>query len=263
MQIEYRWAAGNQARYAALADELIAMKCDVIVPSGVTLGRVTRSRTSTVPIVSPLWHDTVAEGFAVSLARPGGNVTGTTTMNDDLLAKRIQFLRECLPRMKTLAMVYDPSLYNLKQEIAACEEAAAKYGIRVITMEMTREEDIARTVAEISRQRYDAMLVPAWPLTNSKGGVVASHALKFGIPTIGEPEEFAVAGGFLSYGPDWAALYRRSAYHIDRILRGAKPGDLPIEQPTKFDLVVNLKTAATLGVRVPNAVLARAERIIE
>jgi putative ABC transport system substrate-binding protein len=263
VQIVYRWGGGVTEKYLQIADEFIAMKCDVIVAGGLTSAYPIRSRTSTVPIVCPLWHDPVLDGYAQSFSHPGGNVTGTSTMNEVLLTKRLELLQECVPKLKSVAIVHDPSLPHVARELAAYKEAAPKLGVQVVGYEMIKQSDISPVFAEIRHHRHDAVLVAPWSLTTAYATLIADEALKHRLPCVGEPEQFARAGGFASYGADWAALYRQSTDHIDKILRGAKPGDLPIQAATRFILAINKKTADALGIAIPPDVLVRVDRLIE
>jgi putative tryptophan/tyrosine transport system substrate-binding protein len=263
LQIEYRWAGAVPERLAAIADEYIAAKCDVIYPSGLTAARVVRARTTTIPIVSPLLHDPVAEGMAQSLSRPGGNVTGTSTLNHEVLTKRVQLLGEIVPNLKTIAVVYDPTLPNLRHGLAAISASAARIGLRAVGVPMQSPSDLETAFLEVRRQRCQALLVPAYPLAFQRRAEIAAVAIRERLPAMSEFSEFALDGGLASHGPDWAELYRRTAYHVDRILRGAKPGDLAIDQASRFDLVINRGTARALGLKIPQEVLLRAHRVIE
>lgn len=263
LQIEYRWGGAVLERMSAIADDFVADNCDVIYPSGLTGARIVRGKTSTIPIVSPLLHDAVAEGMAQTLARPGGNVTGASTLNHEVVAKRVELLRNLVPQLKVIAVVYDPRLPNLRHGFEAISAVAAKSGVRAVGIAMRSAEDIEPAFAEMQRLQCRALIVPAYPLTSQRRAELAAFALRQGVLALGEMSEFARDGGFASHGPDWSALYRRTAYHVDRILRGAKPGDLAIDQASTFELVINRRTANGLGLRLPQDVLLRASRVID
>ncbi len=263
VEIMYRYGEGVEARLAGLADELIAANCDVIFTAGTTTVLALMKRTRTVPIVSSLLHDAVAEGMAHSIARPGGNITGTSSFNHEILTKRIELLREVVPSLKTLGVLYSPTLSHVRHGAEVISRITPRLGIRTFAAELTSDAEIGRAFSEMARERCEAMIVQAYPVTVARGALIAESAIKQRIAALGEMAPFADAGGLLSHGPDWADLFRRSASHVDRILRGARPGDLPIEHPTRFELVANANTAAALGIRFPLAILVRADRVIE
>jgi putative ABC transport system substrate-binding protein len=189
-------------------------------------------------------------------------MTGMSTMNEVLRVKRIELLQECLPKLKSIAVMYDPGVPHTVHELAADKEAATKLGIEVVGFETIEEAAIADAFTQIARQRHDAVLITPYPLTTAKADVIAVQGLQHRLPCVGEPEQFALAGGFASYGADWTVLFHQSADHIDKILRGAKPGDLPIQAAAAFVLAINEKTAMALGVRIPPNVLVRVDRLI-
>jgi putative tryptophan/tyrosine transport system substrate-binding protein len=245
--IEYRWADGREERYSEIADEFVRSKVDV---------------TSVIPIVLAVSNDPVGDGLVASLARPGGNVTGLSVIAPELVGKRLESLREVLPRLRRLAILGNAGYPAAVLEMSELEAAARKLGLAVDTLAVRTAEDIA-AVMETLRGRSDALYVCPDSLTATNSIRLGALALKAQIPTMHGVREFVEDGGLMSYGPNLTELFRRAGDYVDKILRGAKPGDLPIEQPTKFELVINLKTAKALGVAVPEALLARADDVIE
>ena len=257
--IVYRWEDGRSERAAEFVAELIRLKVDAIVTHGVPNIVAAKQATSTIPIVFAIATDPISSGFIASLARPGGNVTGLTLQALDLGGKRLELLREAIPSLRRLAIIGDP---GAALEMAEVEAAARTFGLDVVTSKVWRAEDIAPAF-EALKGRVDALYVCAVPLVNSNRVRINALALAAGLPTVHGFREAVEAGALMSYGPNFPDLFRRTADYVDKILHGAKAGDLPVEQPTKFDLVLNLKTAKALGLDILPALLARAEEVIE
>jgi putative tryptophan/tyrosine transport system substrate-binding protein len=226
-------------------------------------GAIARA-SSTVPIVIAAASDLVAQGYARNLAQPGGRVTGLQMMSGDLAGKRLEILREMVPRLMRLAVLvpasYSKGFYSERQQT---ETAVSTLGVQTDFMWVQERNDLAPTFKRVTRSSYDGLLVYANPFMYSERREITQLAKASGVPAIYETREFVIAGGLVSYGPSISVLFRRAATYVDKILKGAKPGDLPIEQPTKFELVINLKTAKSLGLTIPPSVLGRADHIVE
>ena len=260
--IEYRWAEGRNERFAEIVAELIRLKVDVIVTQGTPAVIAARQATSVIPVVFAIAGNPVANGLVTSLARPGGNVTGLTNQAADLAGKRIELLREVMPRMRRLAIMANVDNPSVVLDVREVEAAAATLGLEVVAAEIRRAADIAGAFAALAG-RADALYVAGDPLVTTNRSRLAILAAGARLPTIHPNRENIVAGGLMSYGPNLADLHRRAADFVDKILRGAKPADLPVEQPTKYDLVINLITASALHLEVPPTLLARADEVIE
>jgi putative tryptophan/tyrosine transport system substrate-binding protein len=260
--IEYRWAEGRSERFAEIAAEFVGLKVGVIVTGGTEVVIAAKQATSIIPIVFAAAGDPVATGLAESLARPGGNVTGLSNQSADLAGKRLELFREVVPNLSRLAIMANTGSPIAVLEMDEVQEAARTLGLEVAVFEIRRAEDIAPAIAALNG-RADALYVCADPLVNTNQIRISTLALGERLPTTSAVRENVEAGVLMSYGPNFPDLFRRAADYVDKILRGAKPGDLPIEQPTKFDLVVNLKTAKTLGLTIPEAFLLRADGVIE
>jgi putative tryptophan/tyrosine transport system substrate-binding protein len=260
--IEYRWAQGRAERAAQIADEFVRLNVDVIVTSGTINVVAAKQATPTIPIVFAAVPDPVGYGIVASLARPGGNATGLSNQSIDLAAKRIELLHDAIPGLRRMAVMIDPASPGAKFEFAQNQAAAAALGIELVTREIRRMEDIAPAFDAI-RGRTDALKVASDRLTFDNRVLINSLALAAGLPTIHGFRAQVEAGGLMSYGPNFSDLSRRAADYVDKILRGSKPADLPVQQPTKFDLFINLKTARTLDLDLPAALLARADAVIE
>jgi putative tryptophan/tyrosine transport system substrate-binding protein len=259
--IEYRWAEGRSQRYAEIAAEFVRLKVDVILTSGGAVPAV-KQATSVIPIVFALANDPLGGGFVASLARPGGNVTGLSLQATDTAGKRLGLLLEVVPGLRRLAIMANADNPNTRLDVREVQAAASTLGLEVATVEIRRAEDIPPAF-EALRGRADALFVVAEPLVITHRIRINTLALGARLPTMGGFRDYVEAGGLLSYGPNDPELFRRAADHVDKILRGAKPGDIPVEQPTKFDLVVNLKTAKALGLTIPESFLLRADEVIE
>jgi putative tryptophan/tyrosine transport system substrate-binding protein len=260
--IEYRWAEGRSDRAAEIAAEFVRRNVDVIVTSGTAVIVAAMQATSVIPIVFAAAGDPVGTGLVASLARPGGNVTGLSMQQTDLAAKRLELLREVVPGLRRLAILANVAGPAVVLDMREVEAAAGTLGLEVIASEIRRGEDIVPAF-EALNGRADALYVCIDPLVVAHRIRINTLALAARLPTMHGSREFVEAGGVMSYGPNQADLYRRAADYVDKILRGAKPADLPVEQPTKFDFVVNLTTAKALGLEVPPTLLARADEVIE
>ena len=259
--IEYRWADGRHERAAEIAAEFVRLKVDVILTSGGVL-LAAKQATSTIPIVFAVANDPVGAGFVSSLARPGGNITGLSLQTTDLAAKRLELLREVVPGIHRLGVLANIGNAAAVPEIDEIQAAARIFGIDVAMLEMRRAEDITSAFATFG-SAAEAIYVCTDPLVLAQRARINTLALAARLPTIYGPGEHVEAGGLMSYGANFPDLFRRAADLVDKILRGAKPGDLPVEQPTKFDLVINLTTAKALGLDIPPSLLARADEVIE
>ncbi len=260
--IEYRWAEGRDERFAEIAAEFVRLKVDVIVTSGTPTVVAAKQATSVIPIVFATAGDPVGTGLVASLARPGGNVTGLSVQITDLAGKRLELLREVVPGLRRLAIMGNVGNPATVLEMAEARAAAQTLGLEVATFEIRRAEDIAPAF-EALKGRAEALYIPFDPLTNSNRVRINTLALGAQMPTLYSVGENVKAGGLMSYGPNRPDLYRRAADYVDKILRGAKPGELPVEQPIKFDLIINLTTAKTLGLTIPESFLLRAHEVIE
>jgi putative ABC transport system substrate-binding protein len=260
--IEYRWAEGRDERSAELIAEFVRLKVDVIVTSGTPQVVAARQATSIIPIVFATAGDPVGSGLAASLARPGGNATGLSTQHAELAGKRLELLREVVPRLGRLAIMGNVDNPITVLELGEVQAAAGTLGLEVATLKIREVQDIA-SAFEALKGRADALYVCTDALTATNRIRINSLALGARLPTMHGTREYVEAGGLMSYGANFPDLFRRAAEYVDKILRGAKPGDIPVEQPTKFDLVINLTTAKALGLNVPPTLLARADEVIE
>jgi ABC-type uncharacterized transport system substrate-binding protein len=259
--IEYRWAEGRSERFTEIAAEFARLKVDVILSVG-SAAAVAKQATSTIPIVFALAADPVGSGLVASLARPGGNLTGLSILSSELAGKRIELLREVLPGLRRLAIIGNVGSVSSVLEIAEAQAAARKLGLDVDVLEIRRAEEIAPAFGTL-KSDVQALYVCPDPLVNANHARINTLALGARLPTIQPFRDYLGAGGFMSYGANNADLFRRAGDYVDKILRGAKPGDLPVEQPTKFDLVINLTTAKALGLTIPESFLLRADEVIE
>jgi putative ABC transport system substrate-binding protein len=260
--IEYRWAEGRADRSAEIAAEFVRLKVDVIVTYGTPSVIAAKQTTSVIPIVFALAADPVGTGIVASLARPGGNVTGLSTVSNDLAAKRLELLREVVPGIRRLAILVNVGNPAAVLDMRQVQAAAGTLGIEVATFEIRRAEDIAPGF-EALKGRADALYIPPDALEDANRIRINTLVLGARLPTIYTQREYVIAGGLMSYGPNVPDLFRRAALYVDKILRGTKPADIPVEQPTKFDLIFNLTTAKALGLDVPPSLLVRADEVIE
>jgi putative tryptophan/tyrosine transport system substrate-binding protein len=259
--IEYRWLEGRADRAAEFAAEFVRQKVDVIVSSGIAVVTVKRA-TSDIPIVFAAANDPVGGGLVASLARPGGNVTGLSNEATDLASKRLALLREVAGNLRRLAIMVDVGFPQSALEWNEVQAAARTLGLEVVSLEIRRAEDIAPAFKTL-KGPVDALYVVGNALLNVNRTQIVTLALDARLPTIFNNRSFVETGGLISYGPNFAEQYRHAADLVDKILRGAKPGDIPVEQPTKFELVINLKTAKALGRAIPQTLLATADEVIE
>jgi putative ABC transport system substrate-binding protein len=259
--IEYRWSEGRPERYAEIAAEFVRLKVDVIVTVG-TAVPIVKQATSTIPIVFAVAIDPVGAGLVASLAKPGGNVTGLSIQANELAGKRLELLREVMPQLRRLAILFNADNTQPVLEMGETQAEARRLGLEVAIRAIRRAEDIAPAFKDL-RAQADAVYVTVDQLIVANRTRIIAAALNERLPTIFSTRDFVKAGGLMSYGPNYSNLFRHSADYVDKILRGTKPGDIPVEQPTKFELVINLTTAKALGLTMPGPLLLRADEVIE
>jgi putative tryptophan/tyrosine transport system substrate-binding protein len=259
--IEYRWAEGRNERYAEIAAEFVRLKVDVIVTSGGAVLAV-KQTTSVIPIIFAAAVDPIGSGLVASLAQPGGNVTGLSIQATDLAGKRIELLRDVVPDLRRLAVLANVGYPASMLELGEVQSIAQRLGLEVVTLEIRRAENIAPGF-EALKPRADALYVVIDPLVVTNHIRIITLALAMRLPAIYGTRDYVTAGGLMSYGANFPDLFRRAADYVDKILRGAKPADIPVEQPTKFELVLNLKTAQALGLTIPPTVLFQADELIK
>jgi putative ABC transport system substrate-binding protein len=260
--IEYRWAEGRESRYAQFAAELVQRNVDIIVTAGTPAVLAVMKATSTIPIVFAAAGDPVQTGLVSSLARPGGNVTGLSNQQTDLGGLRLELLREIVSGLKRVAVLGNVNSPNVTLEMNSVLAAATKLGLEAFSLEVGKTEDIDASMESL-KGRADALYICSDPLVTTHRVRINTLAVSQKLPTMNAFREYVQAGGLMSYGPNFPDLFRRAAEYVDKILRGAKPADLPVEQPTKFDLVINLTTAKALGLTIPEQFLLRANEVIE
>jgi len=260
--IEYRFAEGRLDKLPAMVAELLRLKVNLIVTEGTPTAVAAQQATRTIPIVTAVVSDPVSAGLAASFARPGGNVTGLTLTGAERAAKQLQLLRETVPNVGTVAVIYGARA-NIEQDLKEARDTARALGLAVKFFEVRTPQDFEATFDAVAAARPGAMITIGHGMLLGNSKRIAEFASKYKLPAVYPDREFVDAGGLMAYGPDLGANFRRAAGYIDRILRGAKPGDLPIEQPTKWGLVVNLRTANALGLRIPGGVLVRADEVIQ
>ena len=260
--IERRHANGKSDHLSALAAELVALKVDVIVTSGPTATRPAKEATSTIPIVMTFDDDPVGSGFVASLARPGGNITGLSTVSPEISGKQLELLKEIVPRLGRVVVIGTSNRQGTAQTLKELELTAGVFGLKLQYFDIQSPKDIQSAFRAASKERTDAVLVLQSPVLYSQRAQIADLALKSRVVAISSRGEFVEDGGLVSYGVSTFDLDRRAAIYVDKILKGAKPADLPVEQPTKFELVINLKTAKQIGLTIPPNVLARADKVI-
>jgi putative tryptophan/tyrosine transport system substrate-binding protein len=262
--LEYRYAAGDLGRLSNLASELVQLKVDVIVAGGTQTTIAAKQVTSTIPIVVGGAGDLVAAGLVASLARPGGNITGSTRMSNDLGGKRIELLKETLPKSSRVAALLSGTTNLLdREEVKEMEPVARHLGIKLQPVDVGDPKEFQSAYAAMVRERADAVIILQGSFTSFHRSQIVELAVRNRLPSMCESLSFTNAGCLLSYGPDVPHLWRRAAIFVDKILKGAKPADLPVEQPTKFEFVINLKTAKQIGVTIPQSVLFRADKVIK
>jgi putative tryptophan/tyrosine transport system substrate-binding protein len=261
--VEYRWAEGRFERLPAMAEELVRLKVDVIVAPTSIYTAAAKRTTATIPIVFASHADPVATGHVERLSRPGGNATGTTIIMSETMAKSVELLKATIPTLKRVAVIWDSATPSHRPVLSAVEEAGRLLNLRVQSLAVRSATDFDGAFSAAVQERAGAVLVLSTPLFMGGAKRLADLGLKHKIPTMFGPREHVEAGGLLSYSPDRADLYRRAAGYVDRILKGANPAEMPVEQATKFELAINLKTAKALGLSVPSSVLAQADQVIE
>jgi len=260
--IEYRWAEARTERYAEIATELANRNVDVIVTWASAPVLAAKRATTTIPIVFAAQMDPVGAGVVASLARPGGNITGMSIQQTDTAGKRIELLREVVPRLARLAVMANSGAPGAMIEMREVATTARTLGLEVVPIEVSQAGEIFSSIESI-KDRVDALYVATDPLIFSNRIEINAMAQRQRTPTIYGSREYVDAGGLMSYGPNWIDLFRHAAEQVDKILRGTKPADIPVQQPTKFDLVVNLRTAKALGLEIPPSLLARADEVID
>jgi putative tryptophan/tyrosine transport system substrate-binding protein len=262
--IEYRWAQGRYDQLPALASDLVQRGVAAIVATGgIASVRAARAATATIPIIFTTGSDPVAAGLVTSLNRPGGNVTGAGLMSANLVAKRIEILRELLPGAASIAMLANAVNPSANFEVDEAQTAARVLGLKISIERTVNAGDFARAFASIAQQRADALIIATDPFFESQQGALVALAAQHAIPTIYALRDYAVAGGLMSYGASITDLYRQAGVYVGRILKGEKPADLPVTQPSKFEFALNMKTAKALRLDVPASILLRADEVIE
>jgi putative ABC transport system substrate-binding protein len=262
--IEYRYAEGRVNRYPALVAELVRLKVDVIVSAGSTATRAVKEATSTIPIVMSQDSDPVGNGFVASLARPGGNVTGLSTLAPEIRGKQLELLKEIVPKLSRVAVFETSTQPGTAQALKEVELAAGAFGVKLQNLDVLSSKDLETAFRAAGKGRADAvlMMVPG-RVAIPRRKEIADLAVKSRLPAIYPQSEYVEAGGLISYGVSEADMDRRTATYVDKILKGRKPADLPVEQPTKFEFIINLKAAKQIGLTIPPSVLARADRVIK
>jgi putative ABC transport system substrate-binding protein len=261
--IDWRYADGNQDSLPAFAAELVRLKVKAIVTTGATVTRAAKQATVTTPIVMAQDIDPVANGFVASLARPGGNITGLSTLQPEITGKRLELLKEIVPTLVRVAVLGSSSIPGNTRSLKEVELAAGAFAVKLQYLDVLDPKDIETSFQAASKGRADAVLVFSGPVFNLHRTQIVALAAKNRLPAIYYIPEYVHDGGLMSYGVSFTDLFRRVATYVDKILKGAKPADLPVEQPTKFELVINLKAAKQIGLAIPPNVLARADRVIK
>jgi putative ABC transport system substrate-binding protein len=261
--IEYRYAEGKPERLKELAAELVRLKVDIIISGGPAVTRSAKEATVTIPIVMGFDNDPVGVGFVASLARPGGNITGLSSLAPEISGKQLELLKEIVPRLSRVAVLGTSTQPGYAQVLREMELAAGALGVKLQYLDVLDPTDIETAFREASKGRADAILVLANPVLFSHRTQIADLSVKSRLPAVYYAIEYVEDGGLMTYSVSITDLFRRAATYVDKILKGAKPADLPVEQPTKFELVINLKTAKQIGLTIPPSVLARADRVIK
>jgi len=260
--IEYRWGEGRNERYAEIAEEFVRLKVDVIVTYGTPPSKAAKQATAVIPIVFAAAADPVGSGLVSSLARPGGNITGLSLQQSDIVGKKLELLREVVTGLRRLALLGNVGNASSVLEVGEVRAAAGTLGIEIVPVDIKRAEDIAPAFDAFGGSA-EALYVSTDPLIFSNINRINTLAVGARLPTIYNGKEYIESGGLMSYGPNYPHLFRRAADFVDKILRGAKPGNFPVEQPTKFDFAINLTTAKAIGLTIPPSLLARADEVIE
>jgi ABC-type uncharacterized transport system substrate-binding protein len=261
--IEYRWADGKLDRLPGFVADLVRAKVDVIVSSAAPAIRFAKEQTSTIPIVMAGVTDPVEVGFVASLARPGGNITGLTHLSQNLSGKRLELLKEVVPRLLRVAVLWNPNQPGQPGAFKETQVAAQALKVTLISMEVRNREEIERVLSATGKERPQALFELPDPLTFFNRQLITEFTAKHKLPAMYSFREYVEAGGLMSYGTSFPDLFRRAATYVDKILKGTKPADLPVEQPMKFEFIINLKTAKQIGLKIPPNMLARADRIIK
>jgi putative ABC transport system substrate-binding protein len=263
INIEYRYAEGSSDRLPGHAAELVRLKVDIIVAGVGTDALAAQKATKAIPIVMVAPSDPVASGLVESLGRPGGNVTGLSQMGAELAAKRLELLKELVPKLSRVAVLWNPQIAVSTTTWKEMQLPARRLGVELHSLEVRSPNDFDHAFEDAVRARAGALFIMAHPMMTTNLKRIADLAAKSRLPSIFQTSEFADFGGLVTYGVDRSDMYRRAATFVDKILKGAKPADLPIEQPTKFELVINLKTAKALGIKIPDSIMLRADKVIE
>jgi len=263
LAIEYRWAEGQQDRYAGLARELVALKPDVILTAGTVGTLAAKQATQSIPIVTAAIGEPVAVGLVSSLAKPGGNITGLATFGSELEAKRLELLRQVVPKLSQVAVLVNPTNPFSTVAWKQTQGAAEALGVGLLRVEVKAPHDLDGALNAIKLGRVQGLAVIPDRLFLAYRGRIIAYGTTHRLPGVFPFPEFAQEGGLMTYGPDYTDMFRRAATYVDRIFKGAKPGDIPVEQPTKFELVINMKTAKVLGLAIPQTVLLQATQVIE
>ncbi len=266
IHIEYRAAEGKIERFPGLATELVRLKVDLIFAPGTSAARAAQQATTTIPIVSSSMADPVGDGLVASLARPGGNITGLTFLGAELVPKRLELLKQALPRISRVAVLWHPGAFGERTTsdmLKATENAARTLGVQLHFVEVRGPDELDRAFTTMTRERADALFVFPSPMLFGERRRIVDLAAKHRLPSMSNAKEFVELGGLMAYGASITDLNRRGATYVDKILKGAKPADLPVEQPTQFELLINLKTARALGLAISQSVLGRADQVIE
>jgi putative tryptophan/tyrosine transport system substrate-binding protein len=262
--IEWRYAEGKQDRVPALAAELVRLKVEVIVTGGPAITPAVKEATTTIPIVMGYDNDPVGYGFVASLARPGGNITGLANFNPELSGKRLELLKEIIPKLSRVAVLGTSTQPGNAQALREVELAAGAFGVKLQYLDVLEPKDIETAFRAASKGRADAVLmIVTGAVLNSHRRQVADLAVKNRLPAVYGQPQYVEDGGLMCYAPSYTDLFRRAATYVDKILKGAKPAELPVEQPTKFELVINLKAAKQIGLTIPQSVLYRADKVIK
>jgi len=260
--LEYRWVEGRSERLPLLAAELMHLKVDVIVTQGEVMTRPVKEATHTIPIVMATSGDPVGAGLIASLAHPGGNVTGLSSLSPDLFGKRLQLLKEAMPQVSRVAILYNPTIVAAILEVQVAQDAAPTLGLTIQPLVVRTSGDLDPAFDAMSREHSEVLFVQGDPFTMTQRKRILELAAKRHLPVISIFGDFTDNGGLMSYGPNRLDMFRRAATYVDKILKGTKPADLPVQQPSKYDLVINLKTARALGITIPPTVLYQATRLI-
>ncbi|PYN83227.1 MAG: ABC transporter substrate-binding protein [Candidatus Rokuibacteriota bacterium] len=260
---EYRRSEGRSERLPDLAAELVRLKVDVIVSYGTPATRAAQQATTGIPIVMVGIGDPLRTGLVASLGRPGGNITGNTILGPEIVTKRLQLLKEAIPKLSRVTLIYNPTNPSNALNLQELRAAAPTLGVTLQSVKVSRPDEFEGAFAALTTERPDALIVTADPLHQLHIKQIVAFTAKRRLPAMYQEQENVIAGGLISYGPSIPEFFRRAAVYVDRILKGAKPADLPVEQPTKFELVINLKTAKALGLTIPQTLLLRADQVIE